>query len=135
MADDEHRLLREIELAHETLHFFVHAQVIRRHAARDQDRIEVVGGHIRNDLFGFHTLAFVEPLFATDLLERTIVDADDRYDRSGFFKRTLGIQQFRLFKSITDQRGDALSFDFHTCLISPDPRPGTWEPELQVTAG
>ena len=113
VADDEHRLLGLIELAHEALHVFVGADVVGRLAAGDQERVEIVGGDVGDELFGLDALTFVEPALAANLLQRAVVDADDRDDGAGFFERAAGLDQLRLLESVTDQRGDALAFDFH----------------------
>ena len=100
VADHEHRLLRLVELLDETLDVFVDADVVGRLAARDQDRVEVVGGHVGDQLFGFHALAFVQPALAADLLQRLVVDADDRHDGAGFFQRPARLDQFRFLESV-----------------------------------
>ena len=43
--------------------------VIRRHAAGNQQCVEVVGGHVGDDLFGLDALTFVETLLPTYFLE------------------------------------------------------------------
>jgi len=50
-------------------------------------------GHVGDQLFGFDALAFVEPALTADLLQRAVVDADDRDDRPGLFERPAGLQQ------------------------------------------
>ena len=92
------------------MNFAIRADPVRRRSARDQHRVEILGGAIGDELFGPHALTVVETALAADALARALVASHDRDDRAGLFQRAARFDQIDLLKPVADQRGDAFSF-------------------------
>ena len=113
MTDREDRLLDRVDLADEPLHLAVRTDVVRRQAAGNQERIEIVGRTIGDQLFGSHLQRrIVEAALPADPLARALRGSDDRHDRTGRLERTARLLELRLFESIADECRDALSLSW-----------------------
>ena len=119
VTERKNGFLRGVELSDKALHFAIGADSIGRGPARNQQRVEILGGAIGDDFFSLRRLAVVEASFRADPLARFVVDADDRHDRASLFERTPRLVQFGFFEAVADERGDPFSFNplLHARLV------------------
>jgi hypothetical protein len=110
VAKREHWLLDAVELTDETLNVAIHPNSVGRCAAGNQQRVKIFGGAIGDQLFGTEALSIIEAPLSPNPLPCTLVDADDRDYRTGFFERPARLRQFDLLKPVANQSGNALSF-------------------------